>query len=164
MSWVCNWDGENIFAPKAGLCPVRALDAYVHRAALRRKKKQISCFCFSPPKKVFLVTKQTLIRWIVKAITLTHESSDLPSPLRIRAHPTKSMMASKAFLSGVSLKYICDAASCSSPISNCQVLPFGPRIYARILSSPVLVVLAVIHMRQVFISMARVGIVNPTAF
>lgn len=74
------------------------------------------------------------------------------------------MMASKAFLSGVSLEVICDAASCSSQINNCQVLQFGPRIYARILSSPVLVVLAEIHMRQVFISMARVDIVIPTAF
>ncbi len=128
------------------------------------KKKQISCFCFNSPKNGLLVTKQTLIRWIVKAITLMHESSYLPSPLRIRAHPTRSMMASKAFLSGVSLEVICDAACCSSQINNCQVLQFGPRIYARILSSPVLVVLAIIHMRQVFISMARVDIVIPTAF
>ncbi len=51
------------------------------------------------------------------AISIAYESSDLPSPLGVRAHPTRSMVASKAFLAGVSLQDICDAAGWSTPIT-----------------------------------------------
>ncbi len=38
------------------------------------------------------------------------KSSDLPSPLGVKAHSTQGMVASKAFLAGVPMQDICDAA------------------------------------------------------
>ena len=54
-------------------------------------------------------------KWIVKAISLAYKSAGHPSPLKIRAHSTRSMAASMALLSGVSLQVVCDAAGWSSP-------------------------------------------------
>ncbi len=62
------------------MCPVRALDAYVHRTALWRKTVQL-LVCYGPPKKGLPASKQTLSWWIVDAIIVAYESSDLPSPL-----------------------------------------------------------------------------------
>ncbi|XP_016127928.1 proteinase-activated receptor 1-like [Sinocyclocheilus grahami] len=54
--------------------------------------------------------KQTLSRWIVDAISISYESSGLPSPLGVKAHSTRSLVASKAFLSGVAMQDVCNAA------------------------------------------------------
>ncbi len=54
-----------------------------------------------PFKKGLPATKHMLSRLIVK-------SSDLATPLGVKAHSTRSMAASKAFLSGVSLQDACD--------------------------------------------------------
>ncbi len=89
--------------------PVRALDTYVHRAALWRKSDQLFV-CYGPYKKGLPANKQTLSRWIVDDITTAYESSDIPSPLGVRAHSTRGMAASKAFSSGVSKHDICNAA------------------------------------------------------
>ncbi len=82
------------------MCPVQALDAYIHRAALRRKGDKL-LVCYGPPK-----TKQTLSRWILDAINIYFESSQLPSPIGVRAHSTRSMAAFKAFLAGVPIQDI----------------------------------------------------------
>ncbi|KAI2646554.1 hypothetical protein H4Q32_030732 [Labeo rohita] len=74
------------------MCPVRALDAYVHRAALWRKSEQLFV-CYGPPKKGFPASKETLSRWIVDAISTAYESSDLPSPLGVKTHSTRAMGA-----------------------------------------------------------------------
>ncbi|KAI2659968.1 Cobalt-factor III methyltransferase [Labeo rohita] len=71
------------------MCPVRALDVYVHRAALWRKSKQWFV-CFGPFKKGLPASKQPLSRWIMD----------------VKAHSTRGMVASKAFLSGVLLQDI----------------------------------------------------------
>ncbi|KAL0161734.1 hypothetical protein M9458_045459, partial [Cirrhinus mrigala] len=68
------------------ICPVRALDAYVHRAALWRKSEQLFV-CYGPPKKGRPATKQTISRWIVDAISTSYESSDLPSPTLLTLEP-----------------------------------------------------------------------------
>ncbi|KAI2644351.1 ORF V: Enzymatic polyprotein [Labeo rohita] len=54
-------------------------------------------------------------RWIVDAIT--YESSGLPSPLGVKAHSTRGMAASKAFLAGVPMQNICNAAGWSTPLT-----------------------------------------------
>ncbi|KAI2647309.1 Transposon Ty3-G Gag-Pol polyprotein [Labeo rohita] len=95
------------------MCPVRALDAYVHRAALWRKSEQLFV-CYGPPKKGSPASKETLSRWIVDAISTAYESSDLPSPLGVKAHSTRALGASKAFSAGVPIQDICNAAGCSS--------------------------------------------------
>ncbi|KAI2653767.1 Transposon Ty3-G Gag-Pol polyprotein [Labeo rohita] len=94
------------------MCPVRALDAYVHRAALWRKSEQLFV-CYGPPKKGSPASKETLSRWIVDAISTAYESSDLPSPLGVKAHSTRALGASKAFSAGVPIQDICNAAGCS---------------------------------------------------
>ncbi|KAI2653671.1 Transposon Ty3-G Gag-Pol polyprotein [Labeo rohita] len=76
------------------MCPVRALDAYVHRAALWRNSEQLFV-CYGPPKKRYPASKETLSRWIVDAISTAYESSDLPSPLGVKAHSTRAIGASK---------------------------------------------------------------------
>ncbi len=98
------------------MCPVRALDTYVHRAALWRKADQL-LVCYGPLKRGRPASKQTLSRWIVDAITVAYESSDLPSPLGVKAHSTRSVAASKAFLAGVPMQDICNAAGWSTPLT-----------------------------------------------
>ncbi|KAL0203744.1 hypothetical protein M9458_001762, partial [Cirrhinus mrigala] len=98
------------------MCPVRALDAYVHRAALWRKSDQLFV-CYGPPKKGHPATKQTLSRWIVDAISTAYESSDLPSPLGVKAHSTRAMAASRALMLGVPIQDICNAAVWSTPLT-----------------------------------------------
>ncbi|KAI2661618.1 Transposon Ty3-G Gag-Pol polyprotein [Labeo rohita] len=98
------------------MCPVRALDTYVHRAARWRKSDQLFV-CYGPAKRGFPATKQTLSRWIVDAISTAYESSGLPPPLGVKAHSTRSVSASKAFLEGVSMQDICNAAGWSTPLT-----------------------------------------------
>ncbi len=107
------------------VCPVRALDTYVHRAALWRKSDQLFV-CYGPYKKDLPANKQTLSRWIVDAITTAYESSDLPSPLGVRAHSTRGMAASKAFSSGVSMHDICNAAGWSTPLAFVRFYSLSP--------------------------------------
>ncbi len=98
------------------MCPVRALDAYVHRTALWRRADQL-LVCYGPPKKGLPDSMQTLNRWIVDAIIVAYESSDLPSPLGVNAHSTRGMATFKAFLAGVPIQDICDAAGWSMPLT-----------------------------------------------
>ncbi len=97
------------------MCPVRALDAYVHRAAMWRTSDQLF-ICYGPSKRGLPATKQTLSRWIVDAIIMSYDSSGLPSPLGVKAHSTRSVAASKAFLSYVAMQDICNAAGWSTPL------------------------------------------------
>jgi hypothetical protein len=96
------------------LCPVRALDAYVHRAALWRKSEQLFV-CFGSLRRGCPASKQVMSKWIVEAISLAYEAAGQPSPMAVRAHSTRSMAASTALISGVSLPDICNAAGWSFP-------------------------------------------------
>ncbi len=98
------------------MCPVRALDTYVHRAAMWRRADQLLVY-YGPPKRGLPATKQTLSRWIVDAINTAYEFSQLPSPMGVRAHSTRSVAASKAFLAGVPIQDICNAAGWSTPLT-----------------------------------------------
>ncbi len=98
------------------MCPERALDSYVHRAALWRRVNQL-LICYGPHKRGLPASKQTLSRWIVDAINIAYESSDLPSPMGVKAHSTRSVAASKAFLAGVQIQDICNAAGWSTPLT-----------------------------------------------
>ncbi len=73
--------------------------------------------CYGLLKNGIPASKLTLSRWIVDAITVAYEPSDLPLPLGIKANSTRSMVASKAFLAGVPIKDICDAAGWSTPLT-----------------------------------------------
>ncbi len=93
---------------------MRALDAYVHRAALWLKNEQLFV-CFGPPIKGSPASKERMSKWVVKAISLAYESGGQPSPMAVRSQSTRSMAASKALISGVALQEVCDAAGWSSP-------------------------------------------------
>ncbi len=95
---------------------IRCVQTYVHRAVLLRKSDQLFV-CYSLYKKGLPANKQTLSRWIVDAITTAYESSDLPSPLGVRAHSTRGMATSKAFSSGVLMHDIFNAAGWSTPLT-----------------------------------------------
>ncbi len=69
------------------VCPVSAMDAYVHITALWRRVDQL-LVCYGPPKRGLPASKQTLSRWIVDAINIYYESSQLPSLMGVRAHST----------------------------------------------------------------------------
>ncbi|XP_073669465.1 uncharacterized protein [Paramisgurnus dabryanus] len=98
------------------VCPVRALDAYVHRSSLWRRSEQLFV-CFGSPKKGLPATKQTLSKWIVETISLAYETTGRPSPIAVRAHSTRGMAASKALWLGASMQDVCDAAGWSSPLT-----------------------------------------------
>ncbi|KAL0175478.1 hypothetical protein M9458_027808, partial [Cirrhinus mrigala] len=98
------------------MCPVRALDAYVHRVAPWRRSDQLF-ICFGPLRRGLPASKQTISRWIVEAILLAYESSGLPPPLGVKAHSTRSMAASKSFLAGIPLQDICNSAGWSTPLT-----------------------------------------------
>ncbi len=95
------------------LCPVWALDAYVHRAALYCKNEQLF-ICFEPPNKESPASKQRMSKWVVEAISLAYESAGQLSPMAVWSHSTRSMAVSKALISGVALQEVCDAAGWSS--------------------------------------------------
>ncbi len=97
------------------MCPVRALDAYVHRAALwRRADQMLVCYC--PPKRDLPASNRTLSWWIVDAFTVAYESYDFPSPLGVKAHSKRSVAASKTFLAGVPMQDICNTAGWATPL------------------------------------------------
>ncbi len=68
--------------------PEPSVDTYVHRAAPWRKADQL-LICFYLLKRCLPASKQTLSWWIVDAINMSYESSDLPSPMGVKAHSTR---------------------------------------------------------------------------
>ncbi len=107
---------KSFLYPRAGYVPKVPSDAYVHRAALWRRVDQL-LICYGPPKRGLPASKQTLSRWIVDAINIAYEASDLPSPMGVKAHSTRSVAASKAFLAGVPMQDICNTAGWSTPLT-----------------------------------------------
>ncbi len=95
---------------------VRALDAYVHRTAPWRRVDQL-LVCYGPAKRDLPASKQTLSRWIVDAISISYESFQLPSPMGVRAHSTRSVTASKVFFTGVPIQDICNAEGWSTALT-----------------------------------------------
>ncbi len=119
------------------MCPVRALDTYVHRATQWRRSDQL-LVCVGPPRRGLPASKHTIGRWIVETITACYESSGLPSPLGVKAHSTRGVAASKAFSAGVPVSDICNAAGWSTP--STFVRRPRHRYYPRFFGSLVLVV------------------------
>ncbi len=92
----------------------RALKIYVDRTAQLRQSDQLFV-CFGNKNKGRAVTKQRMSHWLVEAISLAYEARGLTSPLGIRAHSTRAVASSQAFLSGSPMEDICAAAGWSSP-------------------------------------------------
>ncbi|KAJ7322152.1 hypothetical protein JRQ81_018439 [Phrynocephalus forsythii] len=77
------------------------------------------------PKRLFIchhpvaagrpVSSQRFARWIIQVITLAYEMANKPLPGPIKAHSTRAMSSSAAFLKGVPLENICQAATWTTP-------------------------------------------------
>ncbi len=61
--------------------------------------------------------REAYAMWWIRMLFYSLESSDLPSPLGVKAHSTRSVAASKAFLAGVPMQDICNAAGWSTPLT-----------------------------------------------
>ncbi len=96
------------------LCPVRALKLYVDRSKVWRKSSQL-LVCFGAGRRGLATSKQRISHWVRDAISLAYEARNLPSPLSLRAHSTRSVASSQALSRGVTLEDICVAAGWSSP-------------------------------------------------
>ncbi len=110
------------------MCPVRALDTYVHRATQWRRSDQL-LVCVGPPRRGLPATKHTISRWIVETITACYESSGLPSPLGVKAHSTRGMAGSKAFSAGCPCFGHLQRCGLVHPVHLCPVLRPRHRYY-----------------------------------
>ncbi len=57
-------------------------------------------------------------KWVVEAISLAYELAGQPSSMAVWSHSTRSMVASKALISGVAHQEVCDVAGWSSHSSD----------------------------------------------
>ena len=97
-----------------GLCPVRALRLYVQATKDTRSTNQLFV-SFKPGARNLAVTRPSVSRWVVEAITMAYVSAGMPVPGKLRAHSTRGVATSWALTRGVSVQEICDSANWSSP-------------------------------------------------
>ncbi|KAI2656086.1 Transposon Ty3-G Gag-Pol polyprotein [Labeo rohita] len=96
------------------LCPVRALQIYVHRTSQWRKSEQLF-ICYGGRNRGAAATKRIMSHWVRDAIALAYEARGQASPLELRAHSTRGVASSTAIARGAPLQQVCDAAGWSSP-------------------------------------------------
>ncbi|KAI2646486.1 Chromosomal replication initiator protein DnaA [Labeo rohita] len=96
------------------LCPVRALQIYVHRTSQWRKSEQLF-ICYEGRNRGAAATKRIMSHWVRDAIALAYEARGQASPLELRAHSTRGVASSTAIARGAPLQQVCDAAGWSSP-------------------------------------------------
>ncbi len=99
---------------------IRRIFSYLHPSHSQEVSTQL-LICYGPRKRGLHASKQTLSRWIVDAINMSYESSDLPSPMGVKAHSTRSVVASKDFFADVPLQdnnaNNCNNAGWSAPLT-----------------------------------------------
>ncbi len=126
-----------LFSPPADslLCPVRALKVYIEHSASYRKSEQLFVG-FGNRAKGGPVTKQSISRWLVDAISLAYSSGGSRCPIGFRAHSTRGIASSWAWSSGVSMSDICEVAGWSSPSTFVRFYNLDvPALQARVLSA-----------------------------
>ncbi len=96
------------------LCPVCALQVYVHRTSQWRKSEQLFV-CYGGRNRGTAATRQTMSHWVRDAVALAYEARGQASPLGVRAHSTRGIASSMALARGAPLQQVCDAAGWSSP-------------------------------------------------
>lgn len=88
----------------------RALKFYVDRTKCFRKTSQLFVN-FGPVNQGKALSKASISRWLSGCIMYCHRLANRPLPGRPRAHSTRAIAATTAFLSGVPLLDICRAAT-----------------------------------------------------
>ncbi|XP_054846822.1 uncharacterized protein LOC129337273 isoform X2 [Eublepharis macularius] len=91
----------------------RALLFYLHRTKCFRKSPALF-LCYSGPRKGSPASAQSISRWIVSTIKLCYQHAGVQCPLLVTAHSTRAQAASAAFLRGVPLRDVCQAATWST--------------------------------------------------
>ncbi|KAI2667001.1 Non-reducing polyketide synthase PKS8-1 [Labeo rohita] len=85
------------------LCPVRVLQAYVHRTSQWRKSEQLFV-CYGVHNRGAAATKQTMSHWVRDAIALAYEARSQAPPIGLRAHSTRGVASSSALARGAPLQ------------------------------------------------------------
>ncbi|XDV29272.1 hypothetical protein PO909_032409 [Leuciscus waleckii] len=107
------------------LCPVRALQAYIHRTSQWRKSEQLFV-CYGGSNKGAAATKQTMSHWVRDAIALAYEARGQASPTGLRAHSTRGVASSSALARGAPLQQSsCNLATARVTTSCCRALLAG---------------------------------------
>lgn len=92
----------------------RALLYYIERTKSFRNTKQLFV-AFGPPHKGNPIFKSGIARWIVKCIQICYHKAKRTLTVPPRAHSTRKLGASMAFLGNIPLDNICKAATWSTP-------------------------------------------------
>ena len=88
------------------LCPVRALQAYLHRTSLSPRP----CTLFVSPRAPSRPLSKNALSFFIRSIILQPLPSPPPSLSYVRAHSVRSISTSAAFARNVSLASILEAA------------------------------------------------------
>ena len=81
------------------LCPVCALQTYVHLTSLWHKSEQLF-ICYGAG---MAATKQTMSYWVWDNIAVAYEARGQASPLGVGAHSTWGVASSRALAKGTSM-------------------------------------------------------------
>lgn len=92
----------------------RALAFYISHTSSFRKSHALFVSCCGN-KRGNAVSSQTISKWIVHAIHLTYELARTPLPVPVKAHSTRALSTSMAFMRGVAIPDICRAATWLAP-------------------------------------------------
>ncbi|XP_078517197.1 uncharacterized protein LOC144781723 [Lissotriton helveticus] len=92
----------------------RALMYYIDRTQPFRKTKQLFV-AFAPQHKGNPISKAGIARWIVKCIQICYQKAKRTLTIPPRAHSTRKLGASMAFLGNIPLEDICRAATWVTP-------------------------------------------------
>lgn len=79
------------------------------------RKSQYLFLVHAGPRRGHTVSSQRLAKWIVETIRLAYLLAKRPLPGPVKAHSTRAMAASTAFMKWASLTEVCQAATWSSP-------------------------------------------------
>ncbi len=63
------------------------------------------------------LAREAYAMWWIRMLFHSLKSSDLPSPLGVKAHSNRSVAASKSFLACVPMQDICNAVGWSKPLT-----------------------------------------------
>ncbi|KAJ7312143.1 hypothetical protein JRQ81_006487 [Phrynocephalus forsythii] len=92
----------------------RVLAFYTSRTAAVRKTQKLF-ICYDPGSEGSPVSPQHFSHWIVTTVKLAYKLAKRPLPTAIRAHSTRAIASSAAFLRGIPVEEICNAAMWSTP-------------------------------------------------
>ena len=105
----------NLSTQEGCALPVKcALSYYIQRTTTFSTTQRLFV-TFAGPSIGAPASSQTISRWIVQSIHLAYNLAEIPLPGPVRAHSTRAVASSTAFLCGVDIADICRAATWATP-------------------------------------------------